>query len=464
MHAADAMRFDVAIIGCGASGALLATQLFRQAERAISICCIDPGARLGAGLAYGRCGQEHRLNVPAARISAIAGEDNDFVEWLERRGLLEGDPAHFYAPRARFADYLTDCIGRALRNAPHPHVVDHYPVRAVEAQPVAAGWRIRLASGETVEAGQAVLALGNLAAPTPPAGLETLADDTRYLHDPWRVVDQRIKRDRAVAVIGSGLTGVDVVQTLINGGHRGAIEVVSRSGQWPSTHVLQRNPQRCDWPQGSLHRLLAEVRSRIKDVEAAGGNWRDVVDGLRPDTQRLWQALSEREQRRFRRRLAGPWGRARHRMPPEIGRMIRNWQREGRVRVHVAPALVAEAGHGDIALHLNGRDAAPLKVRRVINATGPLTDPRRSDDPLLRQLLAEGRIRPGTLGVGLDADAEGRLLDADGRIRDDFSTLGPPRQGNLLESIAIPEIKVQALRLAERLLARMDVQNSAQRS
>lgn len=443
------MRFDVAIIGCGASGAVLATQLFRQAAGAISVCCVEPATRLGAGLAYGRCGEEHLLNVPASRISAIAGEDFDFVEWLDSRGLLQGEPSTFYAPRARYADYLTDSLGRSLRNSSHRHLIDHRPSRAVEMEPDGSGWRVRLASGERIETNAAVLALGNVRAPDPPAGLEALADDTRYLHDPWQLANRKLRRDRAVAIIGSGLTAVDVLQTLIHRGHRGAIEVVSRSGSWPAEHRSVRGDYAVRWPEGSLRQLLRELHRHLDAAEAE--DWRDVIDSLRPHTQRLWRGLSDADKRRFRTRLAGRWGRARHRMPPEIGKALRQWQREGRFRLHAAGRLRAERGESEIHLRLSS-DSAPLKIRRVINATGPLLDLRRSDDRLLSGLLADGRVRPGALGAGLDADGDGRLINRAGQPWPGLFVLGPLLAGNLLESTAMPEIKVQAFHLAATLL------------
>lgn len=447
------MRFDFAIIGCGASGAVMAANLFRRARRALAVCCIEPAPRLGAGLAYGRCGPEHLLNVPASRISAMAGEELDFVHWLDRRGLLADAPGRFFAPRRVYADYLTDCLGRALRGSSHRHVVDHRPDLALALQRRADGdWQVELAGGETIEAGQVVLALGNLPSPAPPAGLESLAGDTRYLHDPWQLVGRKLRRDRAVAIVGSGLTGVDVLHTLIERGHRGMIDVFSRSGRWPTVHLEVRSGYSFRPDNGNLRQLFKEVRSHIEAAGAAGIDWRDVIDGLRPHTQKLWQQLAERDKRRFRRLLRGPWGRARHRMPPAVGARLEQWYRQGRFRIHSARRLEAEPTATEILLRAEP-GAVPVRVRRVINATGPLVDLRRSDNPLVRDLLGSGRARPGPAGIGLDTDADGRVLDRDGGIPPGLFALGPLRQGTLLESTAIPEIRIQAFRLAELCLS-----------
>lgn len=92
----------------------------------------------------------------------------------------------------------------------------------------------------------------------------------------------------------------------------------------------------------------------------------------------------------------------------------------------------------------------------LVNCTG--TDPNlvRRGEPLLEALVARGLARPGPLGTGLATDHRGRARDLHGRPSDWLWAIGPLRQGDLLESTAIPEIRVQARHLAidiERSLA-----------
>jgi uncharacterized NAD(P)/FAD-binding protein YdhS len=89
----------------------------------------------------------------------------------------------------------------------------------------------------------------------------------------------------------------------------------------------------------------------------------------------------------------------------------------------------------------------------LINCTGPAGEIMATADPLLRQLLAAGWVRPGPLRLGLDADARGAVLDAAGRPAGDLFTLGPPLRGRWYETTAIPEIRDQAAALARLLTA-----------
>jgi uncharacterized NAD(P)/FAD-binding protein YdhS len=92
-------------------------------------------------------------------------------------------------------------------------------------------------------------------------------------------------------------------------------------------------------------------------------------------------------------------------------------------------------------------------VNRVINCTGPQSDCRRVNDPLLTSLIGERSVRPDLLFLGLDVSADGALIGADGAASDFLYAIGPIRKGTLWESIAVPELRVQASEMATLLLA-----------
>ena len=73
--------------------------------------------------------------------------------------------------------------------------------------------------------------------------------------------------------------------------------------------------------------------------------------------------------------------------------------------------------------------------------------------PLTQALLRAGACRPDDVGIGLSCDPDGAVVDAAGRISDRLFTLGPLRKGELWESTAVPELRVQAERLARRILS-----------
>ena len=101
-----------------------------------------------------------------------------------------------------------------------------------------------------------------------------------------------------------------------------------------------------------------------------------------------------------------------------------------------------------------GSDAGPA-VDRILLATGPAEDP--AANPFLAAAIGAGLLRPGPIGMGLDADpATRRVRDATGTADLPIYTLGPLLRGVVWESIAIPEIRVQAAGIASEILAGRD--------
>jgi hypothetical protein len=82
-------------------------------------------------------------------------------------------------------------------------------------------------------------------------------------------------------------------------------------------------------------------------------------------------------------------------------------------------------------------------VTRIINCTGPEGDLARSHEPLLRRLLERGSIRPGPIGIGVDADDDARVLAADGTPNPRLYAVGPLTRGLWWEIIAVPDIRGQ---------------------
>ncbi|MGZ6099269.1 MAG: FAD/NAD(P)-binding protein, partial [Myxococcaceae bacterium] len=82
--------------------------------------------------------------------------------------------------------------------------------------------------------------------------------------------------------------------------------------------------------------------------------------------------------------------------------------------------------------------------------TGPVMDVRALEDPLVRSLLASGQARPGPHGLGFATSEQGAVL---GPLQDRLWTLGGLRRGDLWETTAIPEIRVQARALAGTIAA-----------
>jgi uncharacterized NAD(P)/FAD-binding protein YdhS len=179
------------------------------------------------------------------------------------------------------------------------------------------------------------------------------------------------------------------------------------------------------------------------------------VTSIRADTPALWQRLDAEERRRFLRHARPYWETHRHRSSPEAAHAIDELVETGRLELVAGRLEALEEDRAGVVATIRRRGAAAsetFRVGKVINCTGPDTDLTRVRDPLVASLRSAGVIRPDELGLGLETDDEGRLVAADGTASDRLTLVGPLRKGRLWEHTAVPELRVEALRVADRLV------------
>jgi uncharacterized NAD(P)/FAD-binding protein YdhS len=254
------------------------------------------------------------------------------------------------------------------------------------------------------------------------------------------------------------LTSVDVALGLESKGFRGTIHMVSRHGLMPSAHQ-QTDSWFHFWnhssPKTALG-LLRLVRLNIRNAASIGVDWRGVIDSMRPITQEIWMTLDHTERRRFLRHARSYWEAHRHRIAPQAGAVISKMISSGQLQVHAGRITkYAEMDAGAEVTFRRRTDGISqhLTVGRVINCTGPASDYRKVNDPLISSLFIQGLSRPDPVFLGLNVNSHGALLDADGIPSKSLFAIGPATRGFAFETTAVPEIRVQATQLA-RLLAR----------
>ena len=320
----------VAVVGAGAAGTLTALHLLRvlrapagaRRQQAPVVALIDP-ASTGQGVAYGTTDQRHLLNVPAGRLSALPDDGDHFVRWA---GALTREPVDPYAflPRALYGRYLADCLAV---EAARPDAVGALRRYGQRTRSLTTGRdrrsRLLLDDGTTIDAGSVVLALGVQPPGTgwvPPG----LADDPGFVPDPWAPGALETLGDGPVLLVGTGLTMVDVALTLHRPGRR--LRAVSRRGLLPRIHASRPvDPVAVDVPPDvdlDTPTLRAAVERRVAEVVRAGGDWRSVVDGMRPLTAGSWARLCGYCRGELLAHDAPRWDVLRHRMPRTTGEAL----------------------------------------------------------------------------------------------------------------------------------------------
>ncbi|WP_369039486.1 FAD/NAD(P)-binding protein [Stenotrophomonas maltophilia] len=450
---------DLAIIGGGAAGVLVAIQVLRQARSALALALFEPASQLAQGIAYATPWPEHLLNVPAAKMSAFPDQPGDFLDYLQAIDACPGDAREVlgerYVGRHLFARYLQQRLQEAQAASPARLQVVAQPVLAVH--PDDHGYRLHRGDGTACHAAQVVIATGNSMRPLPVQGADQLPADA--VIEAWDYDGVRtLAGDKAIAIVGSGLSMADTVLALAAAGHTGPLHVISRHGLLPLPHAPGGLPgfNPLTLLPMNLRQRLRALRGFARQAQADGLPWQGVMDRIRPHGQALWCSLDEADQRRFLRHVVRYWDVHRHRIAEQVNAQLQALQDRGQLHVHRS-RLQRVWREGD-ALRLSGRDASGndqhWTLGGVVNATGVETRAAALRNPLLQQLQADGLARPGPHGLGLDSDAEGdRLRSASGQPQARLGVLGSLRIGSLWESLAVPELRQQAQALAARVVA-----------
>ena len=449
----------IAIVGGGFSGTMVAVQLARlAAAQPVRVQILEKSERPARGIAYGTHCDQHLLNVAAGMMSAFPDQPSHFLDWLRAR-----DPsAHpgTFAPRRVYGDYLEELLAAAIKQSDGRIRVERDQVVDLEICPGDTRARLTTQSGSQIEAERVVLALGH-PLPEKPAWLDSVDLGSGYIADPWSAgALDGLEADDTIALVGSGLTAVDLIVEAHSRGYRGTIVTVSRHGLFPNRHQASPAIPRPHIPIGAgtpetARGLLRRVRSEVAICQAEGNDWRSVVDSLRPVTQTLWRSLGDTERARFVRHVAPRWDAHRHRIAPQIDELLQNLRRCGRLVTIAGRVLALEQKGGLLECKVRRRgapDPESLCVRRVINCTGPARDVRVGSSSLLRSMINRGIGRPGPLALGLDVSDSGALIDRDGREQDKVYAVGPLLKERLWETTAVRELRVQTLELARRLI------------
>jgi hydroxyacylglutathione hydrolase len=412
------------------------------------VILIDQRLDFGLGLAYSTPSLRHLLNVPAGKISALPDQPDHFLNWLREHH----DPTateKTFAPRAVFGRYIQSFLKSTSQL--EQEIATVVDVRQQDPWAV-----LTLDNGCELRADLIVLATGNFN-PAPLPGITKAASDSGlYRHNAWAAETyEGLHPDARVALIGTGLSGVDVVLRLRELGHYGRIIAVSRHGIFPNRHddytplhsaaIPSDTPATC---VAYLHALRAAIRG--------GAEWRAAFDSLRETTNELWLRLPIEEKKRFRRHLQRRWDVVRHRMAPPIADVIESELRNGTLEIREGHLKTVDASPAGAYITLRTHDdSESFYADRVINCTGPSMNYRRVPSTLLQNLFNRGLVTSGPLSTGFHCSQDGAVVDANGHTSEIIFNLGPGRLGDLIESIAVPEIRQQAVELASTLADRI---------
>jgi uncharacterized NAD(P)/FAD-binding protein YdhS len=473
----------IAIVGAGFSGTLLSLHLLRHCPPPTRLVLIERNSQFGRGLAYSSGNPSHILNVPAGRMSAFHDKPHDFLRWLTRQQETECPPAPAgaetftpagaetftpagagtfapsgagtFAPRRQFGAYIRALLNDEIKRSGRERL-ELVKGNVTNLDRTAQTLVLTLDRDRTMQADIVVLATGNFPPAPVPVANTAFYDSPAYRPDPWAqdaLTD--LDPDAPLLLLGTGLTTMDAVISLLDQEHRGPIYALSRRGLLPRRHeaVPMPAPEHEPYPT-SVNALTRFLRNETARAVAEGSGWQPVIDELRPFTVDVWQAMKLNDRKRFLRHLRPWWEVHRHRMAAQVADRIDAARASGQLRVIVGRVrdYTIHSDHVEVLYrprHQN--EPRTIQVARVINCAGPGADYDRIADPLIRGLLRSGVVRPDPLRLGLDVTGNCALLNKDGAISRRLFAVGPVTKGTFWEMTAVPDIRRQTEKLAEYL-------------
>ncbi|MBK8551304.1 MAG: FAD/NAD(P)-binding protein [Ignavibacteria bacterium] len=462
----------IAIVGGGFCGSITLVQLLKQSDIPLEIVLVNKNNPITTGIAFSSYNPKHVLNVPAAKMSAFPDDPDNFLNWVkskpEYREYVNEELNDRFLPRVIYGKYLEEIFDNAINDLPENVTVKIINDEVLDVNVSSSGAELILKENKSFKADKVVLALGNFLPDDPRIQNKSFYQSKRYFNDPWRkqAVEGLDESDK-VLIIGTGLTMVDNVYSLLDKGFNGKIYALSTNGYFPLSHK-KRKPYTDILdeihPPYEISSLFKIFRKHIKYVLSHGITGEAVVDAIRPKTQEIWLSLSLDDKIKFMAHIRHLWGVARHRLPKEIFDHMQNLMRDGKLEIIGGRIQDIREDNEEITVTYKERKSQlikELKVNRVINCTGPKTDLNRVDEALVSNLLKKGLICCDEMKLGINALPDGTIIQNDNSISPVLYTIGSMLKGILWESTAVPELRVQARSMAGELIKQLEQKQEA---
>lgn len=468
-----------AIAGVGAAGIFVLSRLADSPDAihaGSELYLVDDPNTFGRGRAFGADVDAASINTSHSRLNTLSPSFHAFADWSRSNGTEVADLDVHPMPRSTYGDYLVSTLSRALQILRRRGMRVHYVPGQVT--------RIDLDSPQ-VEVGLGSDRLSGLdllvsATGTWSKGPYKIATAHTYVHDPYPLACsvRRLASHKSVAVLGAGLTAVDIACAL--DGSDTTVHLISRSGKLPRVQVdavSQKYSARLLTEESieSLRRANELTAASVLDlVDAEMAYFGNGLDMLSDSSElaRHWDwplgdpsdlachnalsatnhalntafgALPQTERNVLRSVLGVDWFRYRVRIPLARWRQVRKMMSEGRLVLHSG----VDARSSELSAVFDELNASCL-----VNATGPSADLGESGSALA-ELAASGRIGQDEAGRGLSDPLTGHAIRADGAPERRLFLLGQPTAGSHFMVSALDVIHRQANRVAAALSQEM---------
>ncbi len=455
----------VAIIGGGFCGLMTAINLIEKSDRSLLIYLVNEDFPTAKGVAFSAHTSAYLLNVPASNMSCFPDDLRHFLRWLQTKDQYKALPENLlertFVPRKLYGEYLHQTWQEVKSSNPNVKVIE-IKDKAVDITTSVEGATIYFQKQDAIATDCVVLATGNEKPSNIRIPNSHFYQSNYYYANPWKPDAVKVSDEKAVMIIGNGLTMVDTVLGLLEENFNGTIYSLSPNGFALLPHisngVLYKEMLPEIKPPYQLASLFSSFKKHIKAVSKIGLSAEPVIDSIRVKTGEIWAALPQEDKQQFIRHLRYAWNIARHRIPAHIHRKLQQLRIAGKLVCLKANLLNMEEETGAVRVSFYNKltgEKESVIVNRVINCTGPVCDISRSDNELIKNLVTRKLLTPDPLKLGIYATFDGAVINPEGDVSIRLFTLGSHMKGILWESTAVPDLRVQAERLSLHLLQQL---------
>lgn len=479
---------SITIIGGGACGISAFIELFLQLRiadrhRDVQITILEQNPEVGKGLAFGTREPGHILNTQADLMGIHFTEPAHFSEWLIAHEQRVGEEVvdnqgqnEAFTTRRLYGTYLKEQFEYYFELAKTEGMqVNVVHATALQVSRSEGKFEIGISENKTLQTDFVILAPGTPVANNYPE----LEGNPHYFSSPWpsEPILEKIPRKADVAVLGSSLSAIDALMTLVDNGYSGKIRCYALDGLMPrvqpekqvmvdlkyltiaNLHEIQRTQLRnptvkemfrlfikdaeenegraIDWKAAaradkSAQELLDED---IRIAKNGGDALINIPYSLRYDSSQMWKWLDADEKLKFKKWLGRYWAINRHCMPLYNAERIAELFHQGRLEVvKDLEEVTYDSSRGAFIMQFEkGKQATE---QYLINATGPAAQVKAMQSELMQNLHESGVIEADPVG-GIKVNTETMQVISGGHVDPHLYAVGHITNGVLLDVNAV---------------------------
>ncbi len=439
---------NIAIVGGGACGSAVFIELVIQVlaenlQQKVSLTFIEKDKKPGYGLAFGTKQNSHLLNTQASLMGIFAEEPEHFATWLKEKRKTDeayktsSEADELYTSRLLYGNYVAEQLSIFKEKAKQGNIVTSYiQGEVINVEEKETGLELQFENQENLLADYVILAPG-----TPkPNNFEEFEKYDEFIDFPWPVenLKQNIDKNDTVGILGTSLSAIDTVLTLIDQKHEGKIKLISPEGLLPrvqpiknseierkfitlsNIHQLKRDETRKPKVKELFKLFIKEVEAiegfsidwnRLKrdentaeellkeDIYAAENNGDAILNlaySLRYDASTIWSWLSTEQKQYFEDWVGKYWKINRHAMPLHNAYKLKKLFEKNQLEVIGGYQKAEYLEEGKFKIQLENEES--FNVDKLVNATGTPSQVKGMKNRLIQNLFKKSFILPYKIG------------------------------------------------------------------